>query len=184
MSRGMAFDIPEHVKQSDYVDLLNMVQRHTCCSTSYCLRKKSNETELKCRFHFPFDHCPQTKLEFEKIHTSGDNEHYRAKIVTKRNDSRLNNHQQLQFQGWRANCDIQVVIDHYASVEYLTKYAAKGEPRSPMLKQAFNSIVQNVDSNTNPNRAIKKVVMKSLGERDYATHNASFVVFETSQLII
>ena len=92
-------DIPEHEKQSDYVDLLNMVQRHTRCSTSYCLRKKSNETELKCRFHFPFDICPKTKLEFEKIHTSGDNEHYRAKIVTKRNDSRLNNHQQLQLQG-------------------------------------------------------------------------------------
>ena len=30
-------DIPEHDKQSDYVDLLNMVQRHTRCSTSYCL---------------------------------------------------------------------------------------------------------------------------------------------------
>ncbi|CAB4043570.1 Hypothetical predicted protein, partial [Paramuricea clavata] len=100
-------DIPEHEKQSDYVDLLNMVQRHTRCSTSYCLRKKSNETELKCRFHFPFDICPKTKLEFEKVHTSGDNEHYQAKIVTKRNDSRLNNHQQLQLQGWRANCDIQ-----------------------------------------------------------------------------
>ncbi|CAB4040611.1 Hypothetical predicted protein, partial [Paramuricea clavata] len=57
--------------------------------TSYCLRKKSNETDLKCRFHFPFDICPKTKLEFEKIHTSGDNEHYRAKIVTKRNDSWL-----------------------------------------------------------------------------------------------
>ena len=75
-------------------------------------------------------------MEFERIHTSGDNEHYRAKIVTKRNYARLNNHQQLQLQGWRANCDIQVVVDHYACVEYLTKYAAKGEPRSPMLKQA------------------------------------------------
>ncbi|CAB4007231.1 Hypothetical predicted protein [Paramuricea clavata] len=123
-----------------------MVQQHTHCSTSYCHRKKSNETELKCRFHFLI--CPKTKLEFEKNHTSGGNEHYRAKIVTKRNDSRLNNHQQLQLQGWRANCDIQVVIFK--------------------LLLAFNSIVQNVDSNTDPHRVIKKVVMKSLGERDYA----------------
>ena len=60
-------DIPEHEKQTDYVDLLNMVQRHTRCSTSYCLRKKSNETELKCRYHFPFEICPKTKLEFGKI---------------------------------------------------------------------------------------------------------------------
>ena len=137
-------------------------------STGYCLRKKSDETELKCRFHFPFENCPKTKLEFEKVHCTRDSQHYRAKIVTKRNDSRLNNHQQLQLQGWRTNCDIQVVIDHYACVEYLTKYAAKGETRSPVLKQAFNTIVRNVDSSTDPCRAIKKVVMKSLGERDYA----------------
>ena len=76
-------DIQEHDKQSGYVDLLNMVQRHTRCSTSYCLRKKSNETDLKCRFHFPFYPCPKTRLEFEEIHTSGENKQYRAKIVTK-----------------------------------------------------------------------------------------------------
>ena len=160
-------DIPEHELESDYIDLLNMVQRHTRCSTNYCLNKKSSESELKCRFHFPFDHCPQTKLEFEKINSKSDNLQYRVKLVTRRNDSRLNNHQQLQLQGWRANCDIQIVIDHYACVEYLTKYAAKGEPRSPIVKQAFNSIVQNVDNNGDPHRAIMKVVMKTLGERDY-----------------
>ena len=112
--------------------------------------------------------------------------------MTKRNDSRLNNHQRLQLQGWRANCDIQVVIDHYACVEYLTKYAAKGEPRSPLLKQAFNTIVKNIDSSTDPRRAIKKVVMKSLGERYYAAqetmhhslslklHSSSFKVIPVS----
>ena len=95
---------------------------------------------------------------------------YKARIVSKRNDARFNNHQQLQLQGWRANCDIQVVIDHYVCVEYLTKYAAKGEPRSSILKQAFNLlfIVQNVDNHSEPRRALKKVVMKTLGERDYA----------------
>ena len=183
-------DIPEFEVLSDDVDLLNMVQRHTRCNTSYCL----SESELKCRFHFPFDHCPQTKLQFEEIHRKGDKVQYRAKIVTKRNDSRLNNHQQLQLQGWRANCDIQVVIDHYACVEYLTKYAAKGEPRSPMLKQAFNYIVQNyiVDNNSDPRRVIKKIVMKTLGERDYAAqetmhhllsvklHSSSFEVISVS----
>ena len=109
-----------------------------------------------------------------------------------RNDSRLNNHQQLQLQGWRANCDIQVVIDHYACVEYLTKYAATGEPRSHVLKQAFNTIVKNVDSRTDSSRVIKKVFMKSLGERDYTAqetmhhllslklHSSSFKVIPVS----
>ena len=30
-------DIPEHDKQPDYLDLLNRVQHHTSCNTSYCL---------------------------------------------------------------------------------------------------------------------------------------------------
>ncbi len=53
-----------------------------------------------------------------------------------------------------------------------------------MLKQAFNSIVQNVDSNTDPRRAIKKIVMKSLGERDYAAqetmHHLSSLKLQSS----
>ena len=55
-------DIPEWDMDFDYVDLLNTVQRHTRCSTNYCLRKKTNEKELKFRFHIPFDHCSQTKI--------------------------------------------------------------------------------------------------------------------------
>ena len=132
-------DIPECDKHDDYCNLLNVVQRHTHRSTS--LRKKTTDSEPKCRFKFPMDIYTKTRLEFEQIHTKGSEPQYRAKLLTKRYDSRLNNHQQLQLQGWRANCDIQVVIDYYACVEYLTKYAAKGEPRTPMLKAAFNTIV-------------------------------------------
>ena len=98
--------------------------------------------QLKCRFRFPFKNSPYTKLQFEEVHCIGDIEKYRAKIITKQNDPGLNNNQQLQLQGWRANCDIQncqVVSDHDACLEYLTKYATKGEPRSPVLKQAFKS---------------------------------------------
>ena len=73
-------DIPNWDIDSDYVDLLNTVQRHTRGSTSYCLRKKGTESELKCRFHFPFYLCAQTKLEFEKVNSKNINEvQYRAK---------------------------------------------------------------------------------------------------------
>lgn len=70
----------------DYVDLLNTVQRHTHCNTNYCLRKKENETELKCRFNFPFQLCMSTKLDFEPVHTKDGTTKYKAKIITKRND--------------------------------------------------------------------------------------------------
>ena len=109
-----------------------------------------------------------TQLEFEPIHTKGENTQYKANIITKRNDSWLNNHQHLQLQGWRANCDIHPVIDYHACIEYLTKYASKGEPRSPLLKHAFNSIVHNSDNNINSTNLIKKIIMKTLGQRDYS----------------
>ena len=69
--------------------------------------------------------------------------------MTKRNDPRLNNHQQLQLQGWRGNCDIQAVVDYHACVEYLAKYASKSEPRSSVMKVAFNSLINQCNnSNT------------------------------------
>ena len=62
-------EIPDCDIDDNFCDLLNMVQRHTRCSTSYCLRKKSTDSEPKCRFNFPMDLCPKTRLEFEQIKT-------------------------------------------------------------------------------------------------------------------
>lgn len=89
-------------------------------------------------------------------------------VLTKRNDSRINNHQRLQLQGWRAHCDIQIVVDYQACVEYLAKYAAKSETRSHLLKNTFSAIVQNCQSTTQATTVIKKTVMKTLGQRDFS----------------
>ena len=160
----------KNIKDSDndYIDLLNMVQRHTRCSTSYWLRKKHNETEPECRFNFPFETCTKTSLHFELIHSKDNTSKYKVQVTTKRNDSRVNNNQRFQLQGWRANCDIQIVIDYYACVEYLAKYAAKSETKSHLLKQAFSTIVHNSQVNTNASSIIKKTVMKTLGQRDFS----------------
>ncbi|XP_020897308.2 uncharacterized protein LOC110236158 [Exaiptasia diaphana] len=161
-------DIPNSELEDDYINLLNSVQRHTRCSTSYCLRQNGENSELLCRFKYPFDLANKTHLVFEPVNSKDKSIKYRAKLVTKRNDSRLNNHQKVQIQGWRANCDIQIIIDQHACVEYLTKYAAKGEPKSPMLTNAFKSVLQSVHLNTKPHKAIKKIMMKTIGERDYS----------------
>ena len=143
---------------TDYEDLLNTVQRHTRCSSAYCLKRKPNDNEAKCRFNFPKDPCDKTTLQFEPIHTKDRTEKYKIQIATKRNDTRLNNHQRLQLQGWRANCDIQVVTDYHACVEYLAKYAAKSETRSHLLKQIFDNIVKNSEDNTDASRIVKRTV--------------------------
>jgi hypothetical protein len=158
-------DISENESQSDYIDLLNTVQRHTRCSTKYCLRHVNGSTDLHCRFNYPFDCCEKTQLLFEQIHTRDNTPHYKAKVITKRNDPRLNNHQKTQLQGWRANCDIQVIIDHHACVEYLTKYAAKGEPRSSVL-DAFNGVISS-NNDLDSEKAVKKIMIKTLRQRDF-----------------
>lgn len=114
---------------NDYVHLLNSGERHTTCSTKYCLRQ-NDKSELRCRFNFPYDDCPDTRLDFEPINTKTGETKYNVVIVTKRNDSRLNRHQPLQLQGWRANCGIQIVIDYHACLEYLVKYTSKAEKAS------------------------------------------------------
>ena len=158
-------DISENESQSDYTDLLNTVQRHTRCSTKYCLRHVKGSTDLQCRFNYPFDCCEKTQLLFEQIHTRDNTPHYKAKVIIKRNDPRLNNHQKTQLQGWRANCDIQVIIDHHACAEYLTKYAAKGEPRSSVLG-AFNGVIGS-NNDLDSEKAVKKIMIKTLGQRDF-----------------
>lgn len=159
-------DIAKADNESDYIDLLNTVQRHTHFSTKYCLKRKPNENNVQCGFNFPFPLCSETKLEFEKVHTKDTILQYRAKVITKRNDPRLNNHEQAPLLGWRANCDIQIILDHHAVVEYLSKHAAKGEPRSSTLKNTFSAVIKNANPQLDPHKTIKKIAMKTLGAQE------------------
>ena len=70
-------------------------------------------------------------------------------------------------------------------MEYLTKYTAKGEPRSPVSKKALNSIVRKADYNTEPHRVIKQVAaMKTLGKRDYAAQEAMHCITNCEKLVL
>ena len=151
----------------DYIHLLNSVERHTTCSTKYCLRQ-NDKSELHCRFNFPYDDCPATTLDFEQINTKTDETKYKAVIVTKRNDSRLNRHQPLQLQGWRANCDIQIVIDYHACLEYLVKYTSKAEKASSVVKNAFTNIITKMNDTTDTPSALKQILLRTVGQRDYS----------------
>lgn len=153
--------------ERDYVDLLNSVERHTTCSSKYCLRKNDKST-LECRFHFPCESCSDTTLQFEPINTKSGETKYKATVVTKRNDSRLNRHQQLQLQGWRANCDIQIVIYYYACVEYLVKYTSKSETMSSVVKTAFTNVVTKLTDNSDVHTTFKKIMLRTVGNRDYS----------------
>ncbi|XP_066914869.1 uncharacterized protein [Clytia hemisphaerica] len=159
-------DIPEEDLEQDYIDLANSVQRHTKCSSAYCLRTKNDKQE--CRFKFPFECCEKTHLTFEKVKLKGGGEKYVPNIVLKRNDPRMNRHQQLQLQSWRANCDIQIILDHNACLNYIAKYASKAEKISDVAKEAFTSVIGNLSGKETSGNIFRKLIIKSVGERDFS----------------
>ena len=82
--------------------------------------------------------------------------------VTKRNDSRLNRHQQLQLQGWRTYCDILIVTDCNACVEYLDKYTSK----SSVVKTAY--VVSKLIDRSDVHATFKKIMLRTVGNRDHS----------------
>ena len=88
--------------------------------------------------------------------------------MLKRNDSRVNRHQRLQLQSWRANCDIQPIIDYNACLEYLAKYASKAEKISDVARDAFVSVFENLKGNEQMRSVIQKLMIKAVGERDFS----------------
>ena len=120
-------EIEDH--KEDLVDLIATCQRHTRCSTAYCLRKKKGK--LTCRFGYPKPLQPVTTLVEEKGVLN---------VLTERNDSLLNSYNDLQLSGWRANVDTQPVVSKDTVVGYIAKYASKPECRSKGLKAVYGNL--------------------------------------------
>ena len=88
----------------DYCKLVNTVQRHTHCSRVYCLRRKAGQYETMCRFEYP---QTSSTIAFERL----ENGTVRATLTSKQNDPRVNSHNRVMLQHWRANVDLQVIVD-------------------------------------------------------------------------
>lgn len=159
-------------QDEDYHQLVNTVQRHTHCSTAYCPRRKSGEQELKCRFEYPRDQQPSSTIKFEKL----DNGTVRATLETKRNDSRLNSHNRVMLQHWRANVDLQIIVDVQACARYMTKYAAKGECRSQPVQTLYKSCVEHLNNNSDGRRVLRTALLHSVGERDFSAQETSHML--------
>ncbi len=157
---------------SDYEDLVNSVQRHTRCSAAYCLKKKPGQQEAKCRFEYPRPEQESTMISFEKLNDG----HVRATLTTRRNDPRINSHSRVMLQHWRANVDLQVIVDIHACARYLTKYAAKGEPRSKPVSAIFKSCVENLNSDSDSRRALRSAMLRAVGERDYSAQETAHML--------
>ena len=114
----------------DLAQLVEACQRHTRCSSAYCLHESNGKQQ--CRFGYPKDIQLETYLEL------ADGE---IKLGTARNDPpiMINSYNPLQLYAWSANVDMQYCISHRKVIEYC---ATKTEPRSEPLKIVYKNDVQ------------------------------------------
>ena len=151
----------------DYIELINKLQRHTRCSTSYCLREKKN-SEPVCRFGYPKELSGQTYIR--------DDNHGQPELVSARNDPYINPHNRLQLQGWRANVDLKPVLSIYAALQYISKYASKSEPRSEAFSEIFNKILNSSEPDGSSLSSIQKLLLNSVSERDISVQETCHIL--------
>ncbi|RNA33426.1 ATP-dependent DNA helicase PIF1, partial [Brachionus plicatilis] len=111
----------------DYENLIYCCQRHKCRLDGY-FKSSLAKNYGKCRFSFPFELESKTRIEFKETAKS-----VRAEIVFARNDPYLNMHNRLICHHWRGNVDMQVILDKSAAINYMVKYATKGEKAGQSL---------------------------------------------------
>ena len=168
------------LKITDIIDrsmsehLVNTVERHTKCSTAYCLRQKSMQQQVTCRFGYPRECQLESTINFE-ILNNGD---MRATLTTKRNDPRINSHNQSMLHHWRANVDVQVIVDVIACAHYMAKYVSKSEPNSKGMETIFASCIGDLstESNTTSTTCIRKAMIRAVGERDFSAQETAHLL--------
>ena len=93
----------------------------------------------------------------------------RATLTTQRNDPQ--NH--LLLQNWKANVDLQIIIDILACARYMAKYAAKGEPRLQDASAVFKACVGGLHNDSDPRSALHRSMIRAVGERDFSAQETA-----------
>ena len=80
------------------------------------------------------------------------------------------------LQHWRANIDIQIIVDITACARYLAKYVSKSEPRSKAASEVFSKCVHNLPSTSSSSTIFRKCLIQSVGERDYSAQETAHLL--------
>lgn len=165
-------DIPSSSLDTDYHSLLNCVQRHTRCNAAYCLRRRGTNQEAVCRFGYPKECSAVTSITFENL----PNGHIKATLSTARDDPRVNSHNRIMLQHWRANVDLQIIVDFSACARYMTKYVSKSEPRSKVATEIFNNCTRQLTTSSDTATTFRRCMIQSVGERDFSAQETAHLL--------
>lgn len=159
-------DIPDDAKELDLYDILNAVQRHTRHS-NHCLRQKSKNSPMTCRFNFPMD-CSET--------SSLNNENGYYTYLPARNDPLMQRYNHVLSIIWRANTDFSPIISKQAVLMYIAKYAAKAEVSSKSYIKLIGDIMSKMGNDSPAKTALMKLILASVSERDYSAQEVAHLL--------
>ena len=71
---------------------------------------------------------------------------------------------------------MQVCVSTFGLAKYVVKYATKSEPQSTTLAQTFQMIVDGLDKRDPSRKVVSKLLMKSIGERDYSAQETCHLI--------
>ncbi len=132
--------------------------------------------ELLAERRFGFPKPLQEEMTLEKELVGEKKKHVESELLTRRNDERLNSHNKVMLENWHANVDLQVIVDEKACARYMTKYAAKGEPRSKSASEILKLSVSSLESTDQVSSAIKKAMIQVAGDRDMAAQETAHML--------
>ncbi len=96
------------------------------------------------------------------------------------NDLFINPYNRLQLQGWHANVDLKLILSIYVALQYISKYASKGESRSIAFSEIFNQILNNSDPNDVSLTSIQKLLLSSISEWDISVQETCYLLLGIS----
>ena len=82
----------------------------------------------------------------------------------------------------RVNVDMQYCVSWHKVIGYCAKYATKSEPRSQPLKEIFTTIVRSLKDDSTSLKAVQKLLINSIGERDYSAQENCHILLQLPML--
>ena len=154
--------------RDDYINLCNRCQTHgslvngvRCCNPAQCFRKGS------CRFHFPYAVTGAARAFIE-----GRGSNARKTFAAVHNDPWLNQHARVVLLGWRANVDMQPVLDREAARRYISKYASKPGALSQSYHTALQDFCSRLPGAQPAECAVQRLFARMAADRDISAQEA------------
>ena len=154
--------------EEDHCALCNRCQKHgkitrgvRACLPSQCYKKGC------CRFHFPY---PVSAAATASV--DGEETGFRKRFSAKRNDPWMNQHSTPVLLAWRANVDLQPVLDKKAAIQYISKYASKPEVLSQSYREALSDFCSRTPHDVPAEKAVARLFAKMAADRDISAQEA------------